>query len=45
MEKRRVRRPVLIRFLNYQEAIDLYVAIEFKSFVERLLHINSTHSV
>lgn len=37
MEKRQTR-PVHIRFNSLQEAIDLYIQIELKYFLEKLLY-------
>lgn len=38
MEKRQERRPVHIHFNSPKEAVDLYIRIEFKYFLKKLLY-------
>jgi hypothetical protein len=43
--EQRVKRPVVISFSSHQEAIDMYIAIEFKFFVQKLLYSHTVRSV
>lgn len=44
MEKRQTR-PVLIRFNNHKEAVDLYIRIELKYFLKKLLYTHYNRRV
>lgn len=45
MEKRQERRPVHIRFDSHKEAVNLYIRIELKYFLKKLLYTHYSRKV